>query len=183
MRCESFYFVTAGTLNYQFMFQYCETTPVTAEEWICEAVLWTNWQHNGQLTVNSAHCQIMELRAQDFLEFAEESTQWMHMQRYARLFVSFALRENRVATEISDLWGSCDFVKDLTTRVFRKDARGGNRTSQINTVIRVLETDSMKLQTSFESWRDLTAKRKQRQLSLSSITRGFLTRMTTGWAG
>jgi hypothetical protein len=97
------YFVVAGNLEYTD--SYGATTEVREKQWLCEAVLWTEWRHRGTLTAQS-DVKLATLNADIFHKICkrllkEKNPQCLLILRYASEFVAELNKEEYPM----DLWG------------------------------------------------------------------------------
>lgn len=97
--CDRMYFVKTGTLRYTLdhslpqpgdWHELSETDiPVQANEWICEACLWTPWRHCGYMHA-FAGTMLVGLEAEKFFDVARRTrTSAMSPARYGEHFVHF----------------------------------------------------------------------------------------------
>lgn len=106
MRASCMYFVVAGTASYFPGYEeYC-LAEVTSGHWLCEMVLWTNWDHRGRLTTLSLPVEVLELEAAEFQTILCRSLSIPQVQRYAQLYCSRAAVNCQGRENITDLWGS-----------------------------------------------------------------------------
>jgi len=116
---SAMYFTVTGRMCYQFGFQEDEPIMVGKETWMCEAVLWTSWEHRGRLTGSAPVSEIMGVNAKEFHTIVGQSRVLQQAQKYARLFARRCLAQCRTAEAITDLWGTAEDVELIAERAFR----------------------------------------------------------------
>lgn len=106
VRATCMYFLAVGTASYFPGYEeYC-LAEVQSGQWLCEMVLWTNWDHRGRLTTLSLPVEVLELEAAEFQTILSRSRSMPQVARYAQLFCSRAAVNCQGRENITDLWGS-----------------------------------------------------------------------------
>lgn len=131
VRGAKMYFTVSGTFAYLGNDDELIPKLVSSGRWMCEPVLWCNWEHRGRLTLatvrhlmllqESKGCLRGELMALDASEFhIIISRTWMlsSLQAYARVFTTMAVQDCGGAASVDDLWGSFQQVSTCLHRAF-----------------------------------------------------------------
>jgi len=149
---KAMYFVIAGRLAY--FPGYDEQVPdvVLPSEWLCEAVLWAQWEHRGRLTTDMEVAELMALDAAEFHSIITQTRSVVEIQRYARIFCTRAARECGGSELITDTWGSRGDVAAIARRAFQH----GDDSHAINKVIMLWDTTGHNKVNVFAAWRQIT---------------------------
>eukprot|EP00929_Paragymnodinium_shiwhaense_P104656 TRINITY_DN6926_c0_g2_i2.p1 TRINITY_DN6926_c0_g2~~TRINITY_DN6926_c0_g2_i2.p1 ORF type:complete len:665 (-),score=110.29 TRINITY_DN6926_c0_g2_i2:200-2194(-) len=118
--CDKMFFVSVGDMTYalgRIMGMSSDTMlvdqRVTCGQWLSEPVLWTSWEHKGEL-VGQSESTVLSLEAEGLIELAKGHAQGARdIGFYARRFVS-ALNER--PEEHTDLLPAC-FLDDLISEI------------------------------------------------------------------
>eukprot|EP00931_Biecheleriopsis_adriatica_P072966 TRINITY_DN47344_c0_g1_i1.p1 TRINITY_DN47344_c0_g1~~TRINITY_DN47344_c0_g1_i1.p1 ORF type:complete len:975 (-),score=184.23 TRINITY_DN47344_c0_g1_i1:59-2947(-) len=134
VRGTKMYFVVSGTLAY--FLGYDEQIPqlVKSESWLCEAALWSKWEHRGRMTIATAAMvmadasgekrsarqtgELMVLDAGEFHTIMSNTRVLREMQTYARVFTTMAAQDCGGAASVDDLWGSYSQLDTCLQRAF-----------------------------------------------------------------
>jgi len=155
------FFITMGEMAYSYAYS-TDDTPwrVRDGEWMCEAVLWTRWEHRGRLTAASSCCDMLELNASEFQAIILASSLRYELARYARFYANRAVRECGFAEKVSDLWGSKKVVDDLAHRAFKGEEEDGNPGKTMGKLLMLWDSDEMLLQHVFTGWKYVSGAQK-----------------------
>lgn len=126
-------FVRTGRLQYYqgsdplFVEQDLSTNDVLPGQWMCESVLWIQWQYVGDL-VAATDGQLMQVHAKRFQELMTQGTEVLRPKRYAQAFKQ--MLSSTPLLKLTDI-GSADQVKGLLRSVHgTSELSGGAEGSQ-----------------------------------------------------
>jgi len=158
VRCSCMYFAISGECRYVVGIG-GDDRPLTVwpGQWLCEAALWVEWEHRGQLNANSA-CQLSQLDAQEFANIMTGSRVLQLIQRYAGLYAHHLEKENGGAENATDLWGQRMRVVDLVQQAFQPEDDDGSPTSR---AIMLRSGQTVSLHDAFLFWKHWTTRRRR----------------------
>jgi hypothetical protein len=121
--CPKMLFVTGGELAY-FSQEMSRPHRVMPGDWACEAALWTEWIHHGQLLAKSS-CGLVGLGAQEFQEVMFQShTTGLELKTYAVGFLKLINANYRTR---SDLGTSIDVSSLVSAICLKGNGNGDSR--------------------------------------------------------
>eukprot|EP00929_Paragymnodinium_shiwhaense_P014215 TRINITY_DN122109_c0_g1_i1.p1 TRINITY_DN122109_c0_g1~~TRINITY_DN122109_c0_g1_i1.p1 ORF type:complete len:981 (+),score=211.14 TRINITY_DN122109_c0_g1_i1:60-3002(+) len=162
---NSMYFITGGALSYFHGFETEEDASIHPGAWISEPPLWTHWEHRGRIIGKEAHSDLLAVDAAQFCKIASISSCSRELQQYAKLFARVCVKSSGGLDLVSDLWSNCERVDELMRAVeqFCDDERDEklypSRFTLTRKLIKMWDPELV-LKTSFEGWKDLSARRK-----------------------
>lgn len=167
--CRCMYFTVSGESKYVVGFGEEQSYPVGPQQWLCEASLWVEWEHRGQLNAKTV-CEISKLDGSEFATIMSRSELLPEIQRYARMYAHHLERENGGAQNVTDNWGQKLRVLDLAQRAFKPPDEEEADKDPASRLMMLWRDESISISDAFAAWRNFYQRQKQNRLWWHRLT-------------